>query len=129
MQIKEGMQDAYSEYVTINSNDGYSKAVIDYTERWADLMEQHFANYAEGGPEHWIALDADRLSSEADKDFGITGFQYGCAVSALAHFWVYGEELRRWHNLKTQIGTEGEKANESGGVLNPALLSFGGGDE
>lgn len=56
---------------------------------------------------------------------GITGFMYGCAVSALAHFWAHGEALRRWHNLDTQIGTEGEKANESGGVLNPALLNIG----
>jgi hypothetical protein len=35
------------------------------------------------------------------------------------------EELRRWHNLRTQIGDEGEKANEDGGVLNPALLRVG----
>jgi len=33
--------------------------------------------------------------------------------------------LRRWHNKENQIGTEGDKANESGGVLNPALLSIG----
>ncbi|MDA8315367.1 MAG: hypothetical protein M0010_09365 [Actinomycetota bacterium] len=46
----------------------------------------------------------------------------GAAVSVLASCWVHGEELRRWHNLDTQIGTEGEKANASGGVLNPALL-------
>ena len=37
----------------------------------------------------------------------------------------YGDQLRRQHNLKTQLGNEGEKANESGGVLNPALLSIG----
>lgn len=28
-------------------------------------------------------------------------------------------------SLKSQLGNEGEKANESGGVLNPALLSVG----
>jgi len=33
-------------------------------------------------------------------------------------------ELRQWHNLKTQIKDEGEKANASGGVLNPALLTI-----
>jgi len=32
--------------------------------------------------------------------------------------------LRKWHNIKTQIGNEGEKANASGGVLNPALLNI-----
>jgi deoxyribonuclease V len=49
----------------------------------------------------------------------------GCAMSILSQVWVHGEQLRRWHNLKTQIRNEGEKANESGGVLNPALLSLG----
>ena len=49
---------------------------------------------------------------------------YGCAVSALGLFWEHGEELRQWHNLKTQIKDEGEKANASGGVLNPALLTI-----
>jgi hypothetical protein len=46
----------------------------------------------------------------------------------LASCWEHGEELRRWHNLKTQIRDEGEKANESGGVLNPALLNIEAGE-
>jgi len=51
---------------------------------------------------------------------------YGWAVSFLASFWKYGEELRRWHNLDTQLGDEGEQANkEKGATLNPALLSIG----
>ena len=67
---------------------------------------------------------ADDCSHVAD-DEGITGFMYGAAVSMLAQCWIHGEQLRRWHNLKTQLGNEGERANESGGVLNPALLSIG----
>ena len=63
--------------------------------------------------------------TDADTD-GITGFMYGMATSILARSRVHGEALRRWHNLKTQIGTEGEQANESGTTLNPALLSVGG---
>lgn len=66
---------------------------------------------------------ANECSNEADTE-GITGFMYGAAVSVLASCWEHGEELRRWHNLKTQIRDEGEKANESGGVLNPALLNI-----
>jgi len=67
---------------------------------------------------------ADTASHLADSE-GITGFMYGCAVAILAKVWVHGEALRRWHNLKTQLRDEGEKANESGGVLNPALLNLG----
>jgi hypothetical protein len=50
---------------------------------------------------------------------------YGCAVQGLAYFWEHGEELRQWHNLDTQIKDEGEQANKSGGVLNPAILTIG----
>ena len=117
MKIKAGLEAEYAEYVKLNSTDDYSKGVIDYTEAWAKLMEEKLAQG------ETIEACADNTSHEADTD-GITGYMYGCAVSALAHFWEYGETLRQWHNLKTQIGNEGEKANKSGGVLNPALYSI-----
>lgn len=77
---------------------------------------------AEGSTLAAVAHDA---SVWAD-DEGITGFMYGCAVSILSQVWTHGDALRRWHNLNTQIGKEGERANETGGVLNPALLCLGG---
>ena len=117
MKIKQGMETEYAEYVTKNSNDGYSRGVIDYSEAWAGLMEAA----VERGEK--LADIAQATSHEADTD-GITGFMYGCAVAGLARFWEHGEELRRWHNIDIQIGKEGEKANESGGVLNPALLNI-----
>jgi hypothetical protein len=117
MLIKDGKRAEYDKYVQMNSNDGYSKGVVDFAEKWATLMEAEIEKGAK------IPDIAKATSSEAD--MGITGFMYGCAVQALAHFWEYGEELRRWSNLDIQIKDEGEKANESGGVLNPALLSLG----
>ena len=118
MKIIEGKETEYQKYVTLNSSDLYSRGVVDYAEAWADLME---AEMAAGKQLVEIAHEA---SDRADTD-GITGFMYGCAVSALAKFWFHGEELRRWHNLKTQINHEGEKANEEGSTLNPALLVIG----
>jgi hypothetical protein len=97
------------------NSDPYGGAVMTYADRWARMME---ARMAKG---ERIADIADECSHLADEE-GITGFMYGAAVSTLARVWKHGEALRMWHNLKTQIGTEGEKANESGGVLNPALL-------
>ena len=70
---------------------------------------------------------AKKASHEADTD-GLTGFMYGCAVNVLAGVWKHGEALRKGHNLDTQISNEGEKANESGGVLNPAVLTTGDSD-
>ena len=101
-----------------NNQDGYGGAVVTYSERWARLMQVEMANGKK------LEDVAEAASSEADLE-GITGFMYGCAVSTLAACWKHGDQLRRWHNLKYQIKDEGEKANKSGGVLNPALLSLG----
>lgn len=97
------------------NDDPYGRATVEYAERWANLMERKM--------DDGLALEAmaSETSREADTE-GITGFMYGCAVSILSKVWEYGEALRRWHNLSTQIHDEGEKANESGGVLNPAML-------
>ncbi len=110
-------KDAWKEFEDKNS-DPYWSGVVRYAKKWAELMEEAMDNGEK------IADIADKLSHEADTE-GITGFMYGCAVSSLSEHWEHGEELRRWHNINTQIGTEGEKANESGSVLNPALLNIG----
>lgn len=105
---------------SIDANtDGYGGAVIRFAGDWARLMQMKIAQGDK------LADIADECCSVADGPEGITGFMYGCAVGILSHVWIHGEELRRWHNLKTQIKDEGERANESGGVLNPALLSIG----
>ena len=105
----------WNEFVKVNSVCFYSKGVVDFAERWANLMEERMAG---GGN---VADVAKQASHDADTD-GITGFMYGCAVSTLSETWKFGEELRRWHNLDSQIHHEGEAANERGGVLNPAVL-------
>jgi len=116
MKLKPGTESDYADYKA-NNQDPYGKGVVDFSETWANLMEQELASGKK------IADIAKDTSHKADTD-GITGFMYGCAVSGLAHFWEHGEELRRWHNLDTQVRNEGEKANESGGVLNPAILNI-----
>lgn len=115
MRIKD--QANWDKYVTLNT-DPYGKACVDYARAWADLMEQRMLAGAE------LEAVAKETSHQADTD-GITGFMYGAAVSMLAQVWEHGERLRRWHNLDIQFKDEGEKANASGGVLNPALLVIG----
>ena len=70
---------------------------------------------------HEVILAARRVRRWVIQQGGSYG--YGCAVSTLAACREHGEALRRWHNLRMQIDTEGARANESGGVLHPALLS------
>ena len=111
-------QENWNEWVE-NNQDGYGAAIIRYAEAWADLMEARIAE----GAEKWEDV-AKETSHEANTE-GITGFMYGAAVAVLATSWKHGDRLRRWHNLSSQIQDEGERANESGGILNPAVLCFG----
>ncbi len=136
-------QKAWDSWVEANK-DGYGSCVIRYAARWANLMEDEICKRSmyialEKGigpfnPGDKVEFDkirkgvlmdiADKTSHDADLE-GITGFMYGCAVSMLAKCWKYGEELRQWRNLKTQLRDEGEKANKEGGILNPAFLNIG----
>ena len=110
MKIKEQKKQAYDHFVEINSNDSYSYMVVTFMRRWADLMEAEI----ESGKT--IPEVADKTCDEADTE-GITGFMYGCVVSALADFWEYGEDLRVWHNSEYNYNGDG--------VVNPAVLTIG----
>lgn len=94
-----------------NNTDPYGKAVIDYAERWANLMEERIENG------ETVADCAKETSNEADID-GITGFMYGASVGVLATSWAWGEELRRWHNA--DYGQPNAQ-----GVVNPAIITIG----
>jgi len=109
-------KDAWKTWKAKNQ-DPYGGAVITYAQRWARLMQAEMANGKS------LEEVAEATSFEADLE-GITGFMYGAAVSVLSQVWVHGDRLRRWHNLDIQVGNEGEKANENGGVLNPALITI-----
>lgn len=100
--------DEYKIHVDNNSKDGYSKGVIEYGENWAKLMQIELA----AGK---TLVDIAEETQKGLGYLGITGFQYGCAVKGLSHFWKHGEELRKWHNKG--YGHEGS------GVINPAVLT------
>jgi len=119
--VRGDKQDEWHKQVEMNDDD-YGSCCIRYIARWANYMERELAKGAE------LEQIAKACGHEADKE-GITGFMYGVSVNILSQVWVHGEELRKWHNLDTQMGNEGEKANENGGVLNPALIGIGGGED
>lgn len=100
-----------------NLTSDYSVCGMRFVASWASLMERKMAEGKQ------LTDIAEEASHEADIE-GITGFMYGYAVSLLSQIWEHGEELRRWHNLDAQIRDEGERANESGGVINPALVTI-----
>jgi hypothetical protein len=113
VKLKPGVEEQYKSYVETNSKDPYSHEVVLYAERWAELMEEALKN-SETLPSMW-----KYLSHRADTD-GVTGFMYGCAVEALARYWIHGDELRQLHNR--EYGVSEEKAQ--GGTVNPAILKM-----
>lgn len=119
MLLKPGSAIAYDHYVKINQDDPYGKCIVKIGEAFANAMEGKI-----NAGDRLADIAADTFREVDDRPgFGITGFMYGCMMEGLSTYWAYGEELRRWHNVDAQIGTEGDRANESGGVLNPALLN------
>jgi hypothetical protein len=108
--VKEELKIEYLEYVEANSKDGYSKGVVDYTERWANLMES--------------GVDFQQASHDADID-GITGFMYDCAVQCLSKFWVRGDELLKWHNRKhMHDDVKADEATAKGGVVSTSIFNI-----
>ena len=102
------------ETVKREQHNPYGFVVIQFCEAWTNFIEQKMA-------------EGDGFLAAVEKPFesDLTVFQYSVAVEILSRTWIHGEELRRWHNLKHQLGKEGEKANDSGGVLNTAILNIG----
>jgi hypothetical protein len=119
MKIADGKEQEYNDWYDKNRDGGYSEVVFKFAEEWAGLMEVEIDNGKK------LSDVAKETAHKVASTHGITGFQYSCAVSILAHAWAHGEELRIWHNLDTQINDEGERANASGGVLNTAMLNIG----
>jgi hypothetical protein len=120
MKIKRGKKREYAKYVEINSKDGYSRAVVDFGEHWAGLMEIEIAKGKT------VAQCAEKTSHEAAKKYEITGFMYGAAAAALSKWWIHGNELRAWHNAKYLDEDEAKKASKRGRVVNPAVLTVKG---
>jgi len=116
-------QSIYDDWKAKNT-DGYGSACFRFAENWANKLEAEIDKQS-GKPVPTVIEEfAKKYFHDAD-DEGITGFMYGMAVSILSHCWIYGKELREWHNLDVQIGNEGERANAEGKVLNPGILNLG----
>jgi hypothetical protein len=107
----------------------YGQAILEYAERWARLLQGAIDQagiddgHKQSKPQiaRIISEQAERLSHLPDTR-GVSGYMHGAAVATLSRTWKHGELLRRWHNLDTQWGQEGQGANKRGGVLNPAIL-------
>lgn len=109
IELEFSDEKGWNESRRVNS-DGYGRAILDYAEAWAKLMQIEIINGK-------TVEDCYDYTQDGLGFFGISGFQFGAAVFILSQTWKYGEELRRVHNKK--YGVENKD-----GVINPAILSF-----
>lgn len=110
MQILESEIEHWNSFVEKNQ-DPYGYGVVKYAISWANLMEKEInTNHKE------LKNIAEKTSFEADID-GITGFMYGCTISILSQCWIYGKELKEWHNKKYNYN-----GNE---IINPVIINRG----
>lgn len=112
MHFSDGGAELWQSWIDANQ-DGYGSACVHYAEYWARLMQ---AKFVDGYTPEYLAEIAENTGHEADVE-GIIGFMYGAAVSMLADAWVYGDDLRRWHNKEWG-------APDAKGTVNPALLTI-----
>lgn len=96
---------------------------------WIDTVAKNQDPYGHAAIEAVVAagkqLDAGATPEQSIKPWDqidLTGYLAGCAAGMIAHYHPRGDEFRRWWNLRYQVRDEGAKANESGGILNPAIL-------
>ena len=106
----------WNKAVEVNK-DPYGKACVDVARRAMEILDEELGDF-----------DCHKLICRADdesKAGGITGFMAGCVAQMISQCHSRGEEFRKKWNLDNQIKDEGEKANENGGILNPAILEIG----
>ncbi len=99
-----------------NNQDSYGGGRYEFAEYWARLMQAEAKSLGVNIDRQFMDQHASELSHQLGY-MGITGFMYGAVISILSHCWKYGEVLRQWHNK--EYGAEDSK-----GVVNPAVLSF-----
>ncbi len=96
------------------NQDEYGGACVKVAARVMELLDEN-----PGGFDcHGIISKADHESNAG----GITGNMAAAVAHMVSECHSRGEEFRRKWNLVCEIGDEGKKANDSGGILNPAVL-------
>lgn len=105
----------WNEIVEINK-DSYGKCCVDVARQAMKILDDESGDF-----------DTHKIICQADDEVeagGITGFMAGCVAQMVSQCHSRGEEFHRKWNKDNQIQDEGDKANEKGEILNPALLNI-----
>jgi hypothetical protein len=112
MRLKDA--EAWKRYEETNLDDEYGRCCVDVARRVMETLDNE------------KSFSPSSIISQANKDLaaGISGFMAGAVAEMVSRCHERGDEFRRLWNKENQIDTEGDRATENGGVLNPALLSI-----
>ena len=102
--------DGWKKAREVNS-DGYGAAALDYAEGWAKLMQIEIAKGK-------TLAECYDYTQKGLGFLGISGFQFGAAVSTLAAYWKYGPALKIVHNRKYGV------RDDAKGTANPAIITI-----
>ena len=91
ISIRKGKEESYRNCVQANRRSTWGKGILEYLHKWASLMEEEIKK---GRTVEQVASKTQLLADNGR----ISSYMNDLAVEALADFWVYGEELRVWHN-------------------------------
>lgn len=107
MKIKTGLENACAELRANNAKDAVGLGIINYAERWCNMMEERIANGES------VTQAAAETEYAADTEL-ISGTMFGYSLNVLCRFWEHGEELREWYDSKYGIAEETDtQINES----------------
>lgn len=101
-----------------NNTDPYGGCCVKVAERVMAILDAEPDALAEN-----TASDLVIRADNETKAGGITGFMAGAVASIVSGCHSRGDEFRRSWNGEVALGNEGERANDSGGVLNPAIMN------
>lgn len=109
---------------------GASLVKPELAEEWREYARKNTDDSAaviEGTVQALQALSEGKTPQEAEKTASAaeTGFQMGCVAKGLSHFAPRGDEFRAYWNRQYMTEEQAAKADESGGVVNPAVLTIG----
>ncbi len=100
------------------NTDSYGGCCVNVARRVMEILDEEPGDF-----------DTHKIICRADDEIkagSITRFMAGCVANMVSCCHSRGEEFRKKWNTDNQIRDEGDKANESGGILNPAVLVVGG---
>lgn len=119
MKIREGREKYWEDVWDLNQTDDYSKAAIECSKYWAELMESQMDS---GKKLEDVAKDT---SFEASAKYEITGAMYNAGLELLVKYWLYGEDLMKWHNRRyAPSEEEGDKLTEERRLINTSVVEM-----